>query len=71
MAITTQQLIEMETTGASDCSFDSLGLCLAQLLDAAGVDLILVGDTLAVGYETTLPVTMDRNAAPCQSGARG
>jgi len=33
--------------------------CVAQLLDAAGVDLILVGDFGNGWYETTLPVTLE------------
>lgn len=35
---------------------------IAELLDAAGVDILLVGDSLAMvvlGYDNTLPVTMD------------
>jgi len=38
---------------------DSLGLC-STVVDAAGVDLILVGDFgNGAGYETTLPVTLE------------
>src|SRR3954454_17620605 len=36
---------------------------MARLLDAAGVDCLLVGDTLGMvvqGHETTLPVTLDQ-----------
>lgn len=41
-------------------AYDSL---MAQLLDEAGIDAILVGDSVGMvcaGYETTLPVTMDQ-----------
>ena len=46
----------------------------ARLFDASGVDVILVGDSLASivqGYPTTLPVTMDEMAYHCRCVARG
>ena len=45
----------------------------AALTDAAGVDMILVGDSLGMvmlGYETTLPVTMEDILLHCRSVAR-
>lgn len=73
MAITTQQLIEWKQQGRPIVALTAWDYAFAQLLDAAGVDLILVGDTLAVvlGYETTLPVTMEEMLHHAKAVRRG
>ena len=47
---------------------------MARLVDEAGVDMVLVGDSLGMvvqGLTTTIPVTMDEMAYHCRAVARG
>lgn len=60
--VTTQTLIKMKRAGEKITCLTAYDYSMAKLMDAAGVDVILVGDSLGqvvLGYETTLPVTMD------------
>lgn len=62
MAITTQQLIRFKKEGRPIVALTAWDFLFAQMLDQAGVDLILVGDSMAMvalGYENTLPITLD------------
>ncbi len=73
MAVTTQQLIQWKQQGRSIVALTAWDYAIAQILDAAGVDLILVGDSLAavLGYETTLPVTLEEMLHHASSVRRG
>lgn len=73
MAVTTQQLIQWKQQGRPIVALTAWDYTIARLLDAAGVDLILVGDTLAVvlGYETTLPVTIEEILHHAKAVRRG
>ena len=74
MAITTQQLIEWKQQGRPIVALTAWDYAIAQILDTAGVDLILVGDSLgmvALGYETTLPVTLDEMIHHTKAVSRG
>lgn len=60
--ITFQTLQEKKRAHRPITSLTAYDYATARLVDEAGVDLILVGDSLAMvvmGYETTLPVTVD------------
>ncbi|HEY9726524.1 MAG TPA: 3-methyl-2-oxobutanoate hydroxymethyltransferase, partial [Chroococcales cyanobacterium] len=62
MAVTTQQLIQWKQQGRPIVTLTAWDYAIAQLLDAAGVDVVLVGDSLAMvtlGHPTTLPITLD------------
>ncbi len=62
MAVTTQKLIEWKQQQRPIAVLTAWDYPIAQILDEAGVDVILVGDSLAMvalGHQTTLPVTLD------------
>ncbi|MBE9117018.1 3-methyl-2-oxobutanoate hydroxymethyltransferase [Lusitaniella coriacea LEGE 07157] len=62
MPVTTQKLIQWKQAGRSIVALTAWDYAIARILDEAGVDLILVGDSLAMvalGHATTLPVTID------------
>jgi 3-methyl-2-oxobutanoate hydroxymethyltransferase len=73
MAVTTQQLIQWKQQGRPIVALTAWDYAIAQLLDAAGVDLILVGDSMAVvwGHETTLPITLDEMIYHAKAVRRG
>ena len=61
-AVTTLQLKEMKDRGEKIAMLTSYDYSMAKIVDAAGVDVILVGDSAAnvmAGYETTVPITLD------------
>lgn len=60
--VTVADLREMKGRGERIAALTAYDYLFAKLVDGAGVDLVLVGDSLAqvvLGLETTLPVTLD------------
>lgn len=73
MPITIQKILEYKPKKRPIVTLTAWDFPIAQILDEAGVDIILVGDSLAMvalGYPTTLPVTLDQmihhTAAVCR-----
>ena len=61
-AVTTLRLKEMKDRGEKIAMLTSYDYSMAKIVDAAGVDVILVGDSAAnvmAGSETTVPITLD------------
>ena len=73
-AVTTLRLTEMKQRGEKIAMLTSYDYSTAKIVDAAGVDVILVGDSAAnvmAGYETTLPITLDNMIYHAKSVVRG
>ncbi|WP_421657716.1 3-methyl-2-oxobutanoate hydroxymethyltransferase [Leptothermofonsia sp. ETS-13] len=74
MTITTHQLTHWKQQGRMIVALTAWDFAIAQILDQAGVDLILVGDSLAMvalGHQTTLPVTLDEMLHHARAVRRG
>jgi len=61
--VTTHQLQEMKRRGERISMLTAYDYTMAKIIDAAGIDVILVGDSASnvmAGHETTLPITLDQ-----------
>lgn len=60
--VTTQTLRQMKADGVPIAMLTAYDYTMARILDASGVDALLVGDSASnvmAGHETTLPITLD------------
>jgi 3-methyl-2-oxobutanoate hydroxymethyltransferase len=72
--VTTDQIRQMKERGERIPMLTAYDYASAHILDAAGVPMLLVGDTLGMvvlGYDTTLPVTLDDIIRHTQAVVRG
>ena len=71
---TAARLLEKKRAGEPITALTAYDYPSARLVDAAGIDLMLVGDSLGMtvlGYEDTLPVTMEEMLHHTRAAARG
>src|SRR6187455_1598769 len=72
--ITTHTLQEMKKRGEKISMLTAYDFSMAKILDAAGIDVLLVGDSASnvmAGHETTLPITLDQMIYHASSVVRG
>ncbi|MBK7383735.1 MAG: 3-methyl-2-oxobutanoate hydroxymethyltransferase [Flavobacteriales bacterium] len=72
--VTTHTLQEMKAAGQRIAMLTAYDYSLARLVDSAGVDVILVGDSASnvmAGHETTLPITLDQMIYHASAVVRG
>lgn len=61
--VTTHVLLEMKRRGEKIAMLTAYDFSMAGILDDAGIDVLLVGDSASnvmAGHETTLPITLDQ-----------
>ena len=60
--VTTQTVVEMKEQGKKISMLTAYDFTMAKIIDQAGIDVILVGDSASnvmAGHETTVPMTLD------------
>jgi 3-methyl-2-oxobutanoate hydroxymethyltransferase len=72
--VTTHTLQKMKEAGERISMLTAYDYSFARIIDEAGIDVILVGDSASnvmAGHETTLPITLDQMIYHAQSVVRG
>ena len=72
--VTVKSLIEMKAAGGKISMLTAYDYSMAKIVDGAGIDVILVGDSASnvmAGHETTLPITLDQMIYHASSVVRG
>jgi len=72
--MTIQDFITMKSNGEKISMLTAYDAGFASLFDAAGIDMVLVGDSLGnvlLGYDSTVPVTMEEMLHHCKAVRRG
>lgn len=72
--VTTNTLQKMKVSGEKITMLTAYDFSFAKIIDGAGIDVILVGDSASnvmAGHETTLPITLDQMIYHAQSVIRG
>ncbi len=72
--VTTHVLQEMKNAGEKITMLTGYDYTMARIIDTAGIDVILVGDSASnvmAGHETTLPITLDQMIYHASSVVRG
>ena len=72
--VTTRRLLDMKQAGEKISVLTAYDYTMARILDRAGIDIILVGDSASnvfAGHSTTLPITIDEMIYPAKAVVRG
>jgi 3-methyl-2-oxobutanoate hydroxymethyltransferase len=72
--LTIQDIIMMKENGEKISMLTAYDASFASLIDAAGIEMVLVGDSLGnvlLGYDSTVPVTMEEMLHHCKAVRRG
>jgi 3-methyl-2-oxobutanoate hydroxymethyltransferase len=71
--VTTASVLAMKARGEKIAMLTAYDFSMARILDEAGIDILLVGDSASnvmAGHETTLPITLDQMIYHAQSVVR-